>query len=983
MQTHHLPKQTTVQPAARGRAGARTSAQGTIEDRRPASQTALQLQEMANNTSPAAHPNGLPTDLRQGMENLSGYDLGDVRVHYNSAVPAQLNAHAYAQGADIHLAAGQEQHLPHEAWHVVQQRQGRVRPSVEVNGQPVNDDARLESEADRMGARAAQRMALAPAAQLKRVRSGRGAVQRKVNNLTALPGGDPFANGTWPGIGAEIDAYNLLAPDDARYASQREQLIKLATAARTQMHKDEPMLEQAVTDLKAELDVRVDAYLDALVGTFLNFEKKLPDAEEAASERAEEMYDSWLGKKAELDEAAALNNALLSFESNCLEGEIRPELIAVIGQMTGETTAGSAVFETLEEGTKIGKSFRKPARINALTKKVTAEENSLKKLKLVDELQELIVLWRKDHVDPATAEIKAGITGTDRDEAMLALQAILLIEQQLPYTRNAAYQGIFKTAPTASAGSNRAEGFGIASSLLSGGSAGAKSVKTGMGLGEQVDVFTPGWEKETVLGAELLPKTEEGLGASSIVGSGADLLGQMIKLKDIGADWQKAKGKMATASFFADKVSAISTGLNDAASIAETGINLAEKGRSAVSGFNAKDTFGKISEMTGDITAGIMALKNVFLGVKYVYEAHRRKGVDGQQSFTYGAKGAIAFVQAAEGGMKLAASVLKSFYSIAPEPLLRTIPIVGIALEVASGLLNLYTAVKAGQAKKKAVNFLAPFAGEDGVVTAASLVRHTRNTPAEIGLITKTEQRGVMGGKETYLRFSPYVMAKIDDHVTGPDKASNLTIQVDGAQAVILTPNTVAAIREYEYASKMTEINQKRKVSGLQLVIKSVIGLAGKITTAAGVTAMIGTAIGAGVTASSVVNTVAKGGQKISRNKRRTALDAQLPVADAGIAGFPSQDAYTTARGPKTDRSAQQKGTEYARHAFYIMDRITLMPNPPELEAPADAMKVALAGGAQVTDLLTSTGVDLFLFLSASNVTDRINLLIAAQKAGR
>jgi hypothetical protein len=49
-----------------------------------------------------------------------------VNVHYGSSQPAQLNAHAYAQGSDIHMGAGQEQHLPHEAWHVVQQQRGRV-----------------------------------------------------------------------------------------------------------------------------------------------------------------------------------------------------------------------------------------------------------------------------------------------------------------------------------------------------------------------------------------------------------------------------------------------------------------------------------------------------------------------------------------------------------------------------------------------------------------------------------------------------------------------------------------------------------------------------------------------------------------------------------------------------------------------------------------------------------------------------------------
>jgi len=65
-----------------------------------------------------------------------------------------VNAHAYAQGTDIHVASGQERHLPHEAWHVVQQAQGRVKPTLQMKGVAINDDLGLEREADMMGARA-------------------------------------------------------------------------------------------------------------------------------------------------------------------------------------------------------------------------------------------------------------------------------------------------------------------------------------------------------------------------------------------------------------------------------------------------------------------------------------------------------------------------------------------------------------------------------------------------------------------------------------------------------------------------------------------------------------------------------------------------------------------------------------------------------------------------------------------------------------
>ncbi len=97
---------------------------------------------------------GMPDNLKAGIENLSGIDMSDVRVHYNSDKPAEVGALAYTQGADIHVAPGQERHLPHEAWHVVQQAQGRVKPTLQLkDGIKVNDDLGLEYESDTMGYR--------------------------------------------------------------------------------------------------------------------------------------------------------------------------------------------------------------------------------------------------------------------------------------------------------------------------------------------------------------------------------------------------------------------------------------------------------------------------------------------------------------------------------------------------------------------------------------------------------------------------------------------------------------------------------------------------------------------------------------------------------------------------------------------------------------------------------------------------------------
>jgi hypothetical protein len=123
-----------------------------IQGKFAAAQLQSQLQQ-----APRANNTGLPDQLKSGIESLSGLSMDHVRVHFNSSQPAQLNALAYAQGSDIHVAPGQEQHLPHEAWHVVQQAQGRVQPTMQMKvGVPVNDDPGLEHEADVMGARALQ-----------------------------------------------------------------------------------------------------------------------------------------------------------------------------------------------------------------------------------------------------------------------------------------------------------------------------------------------------------------------------------------------------------------------------------------------------------------------------------------------------------------------------------------------------------------------------------------------------------------------------------------------------------------------------------------------------------------------------------------------------------------------------------------------------------------------------------------------------------
>lgn len=154
MQQNYSKKIDPIQKATKNTAS-------SVLDASSQSEALQRKADMANNAAQreeAPRPNntGMPDNLKSGIESLSGFSMNDVRVHYNSSKPATVQALAYTQGTDIHVAPGQEKHLPHEAWHVAQQMAGRVSPTTNINGMPVNDNAALEHEADVMGEKAVQ-----------------------------------------------------------------------------------------------------------------------------------------------------------------------------------------------------------------------------------------------------------------------------------------------------------------------------------------------------------------------------------------------------------------------------------------------------------------------------------------------------------------------------------------------------------------------------------------------------------------------------------------------------------------------------------------------------------------------------------------------------------------------------------------------------------------------------------------------------------
>jgi len=112
---------------------------------------------------PTTGGDSLDPMVQARMERSFGHDFSAVRIHQDGAA-AGLGAHAFAEGNHLHFAPGRydphsaagQELLGHELAHVVQQARGRVTPSTQCKGLPVNRDAALEREADEAGTRAAR-----------------------------------------------------------------------------------------------------------------------------------------------------------------------------------------------------------------------------------------------------------------------------------------------------------------------------------------------------------------------------------------------------------------------------------------------------------------------------------------------------------------------------------------------------------------------------------------------------------------------------------------------------------------------------------------------------------------------------------------------------------------------------------------------------------------------------------------------------------
>ncbi|MEH1930296.1 eCIS core domain-containing protein [Nostoc sp.] len=120
-------------------------------------------QNQTSQNSSSGSRGSMPAPVRSKMENSFGANFGDVNIHTDSDQAKSMGALAFTQGSNVHFAPGQynpqsssgQALLGHELTHVVQQRAGRVAVPDQSKGAPINADPSLETEADQIGAKAA------------------------------------------------------------------------------------------------------------------------------------------------------------------------------------------------------------------------------------------------------------------------------------------------------------------------------------------------------------------------------------------------------------------------------------------------------------------------------------------------------------------------------------------------------------------------------------------------------------------------------------------------------------------------------------------------------------------------------------------------------------------------------------------------------------------------------------------------------------
>lgn len=968
------------------------------------------LQRMASNGAGRELPDG----LRSGVESLSGQSMAGVRVHYNSPAPAQLQALAYAKGNDIHLGPGQAKHLPHEAWHVAQQKQGRVKPTTSVGGQAVNDSGALEREADVMGGRAIQFKSAAVTLQPKESEPG-GVIQAKTGNIKELGNVNALEEKTRTPITQSISSYNALPKGDEDHLGQVQLLKNIIAGAQplyinavTKVTKQKETLEltQANDETKKEgakkaLTKQQEAFnkLDAkakkgdvakdIQTKIQQLTKQVSTLDKAISDRKTTITEKENEAKQLTDTASdLLDNHTLEF--NAVEHQMKPEQVAKYvaskkltessGRKVSKTTGRKGINRKLAAYAADTDYANSYTHLLSISTQVTKMRNQY--------LATLTKLQAKNQAAPST-KYQAGIDDyTNRIAELDELSGVITLAAS-KVTGPAMGTGGFESTGRMESLAEGADTFlEVAGGLSDFDDDDAK--KVGNMFSEKDKVVNDEGEKE----APNIFSSTKSRAAIGLVGGVGGAMGELLSIRGTIQEW-KDLNHAERAYLVTGHLVRLGEG---AATIGEKANTI----RTNSTDGGVTEQLGKYSNIFGGVGTAISGLRDAIVGFIAVYRAAAEYRQTGENLWEIPL---LAGQTLAKMGSAVAQSV-QSFYDAfgsVPGALAKSVPGLGIAMNIISIFRNIYNMYTSGKYikmlrkesadmriskadKKQAKATLSGAAYDEAY--RAPLAKSLGIKYADLKLMTQKEKRGVLGGvgQSSFLRFSPYVMAKIDAW-SAKGQNGPVKIPLGPNREVILTAEQARKILRYELVSKTEEINLKRQRKGGLDMAADFAGLAANISKLTGVGALPALIIDGSVAALQGTHTGAKLAQRAYRNKQakknlKAARKGGALKAGEGYESFKHQADYAKYFHSAGDESTAQKDREYRRHTRTLFDMMTDLPKVTTM-SPRTDIEAAQAELGTIKKLFSAAGAEWRIISGASPIKEKFDHVVEALKSGR
>ncbi len=434
-------------------------------------------------------------------------------------------------------------------------------------------------------------------------------------------------------------------------------------------------------------------------------------------------------------------------------------------------------------------------------------------------------------------------------------------------------------------------------------------------------------------------------GLSGLIGAPLALI-QIINAKD---GWERLE---KTGSFAGSLGTLVSSG----GTLAGTGSKLAKASDKVVK------TAGKAASITaavGDILSGVKDVINSVVTAYKLYKAAKNK--ETTKTLGHVAELLKNLASAAANGAKAAKDIYEALAKAVPPHLLTAVPAMGIVMSTLSILMKLPKTIKGNQQRRKMKG-----TAKTQRAGLAALFDFPLTDKAKRDILFDKDRRGTFPAYRTYFRVKVSVREAFDKALADPKPVTALrnglggplwtglreAAKKKGVKVSTLIAGVFAAIKEYEFVDKMTEINKKREVSGWRDMILDLINIGGEIATiVAGAAMGVGAAVGQGmkgaVGAFKLTHGLSKAGQKLYRNR---------------------------AQGGQHHKSTMNKHKEYVQHARFIYEQLHAATKLTDVNEKK-------AADAKNKQYIQATGMSYTLFTSLWSAPEsQVEALVEAMK---